>query len=103
MNVSIEGRDHSGHPARCAVTLSWHRPLPLTLEIRWLDAQAVEIKSSDQGQALERLRVRATDAAVTRRQRFGDTLRVEFDRVSASTKVIARDPNTGTSVWIAAP
>lgn len=85
-----------------ALRVTWHRPLPVLLTMRWIGSSALRVESDDPA-VLRRLDFAAVGVSLGERQLREGALVVEAHAPRADARVIARDPLTGTSVWIGAP
>lgn len=82
------------------VDVTWHRPLPVMLSLRWLDPGRRLVVSSTEAIALTRIELRTIGMRVVRSERGEAGLEVEVADVVAGARLVARDPRTGVSAWI---
>ncbi len=98
----VRGSDGDGNEASGNLTVTWHRPLTLLITLRWADDGTLRVGHEDPA-VLQRLELVALDAKLGEQRLVEGALEVEVQELGEKARIVARDPKTGTSVWIAAP
>ncbi|MEL6341280.1 MAG: hypothetical protein AAFP04_03430 [Myxococcota bacterium] len=82
------------------VDITWHRPLPVMLSVRWLEPGRRVVINSTEANALTRIELRTIGMRVVGSQQGEAGLEVEVTDVVAGARLIVSDPRTGVSAWI---